>query len=100
MMNNVKRLCGGLLAALILGSVSVGCGTGSKTRPDATMLTDKDSRPAQAGVIPLKEGPAFPVDAKRRPIAMIDDGEDGRLGDRPGTLQAEGKPMQVQERKP
>jgi hypothetical protein len=85
--SSVRRLCGGCLAALTLSSLA-GCAARGKETPDATMLTDKDSTPRSQGVIRLQERSIFPVDEKRRPIAMVDDGEDRHLG----TRQADSKP--------
>ena len=61
---------------------------------DSAMLLDKEATPAAGGLVRLQEGPAFPVDDKERPFAVINDGDHrAPAGDKPISIQ-ESRPKQ------
>jgi hypothetical protein len=64
----------------------------TKGTADPAMLSDKEPIQTPGGLMRLQERPAFPVDDKKRPFAMIDDGA--------VRAPASGKPVSLQESSP
>jgi hypothetical protein len=100
MRKNVRSKSRRCVALLVVAatSVSLGCGTGATGKARTMMLSDDDRMRAQGGVIHVREQPAFPLDARQRPLAVLDDGEEVRGADRPSG--PDRAPRRLQERKP
>jgi hypothetical protein len=91
-MKNESRTSHVLLAVLIASLLS-GCShVESSARRAAEIQSDKEGRRGQYGLIHLRESPAFPVDDRKRPFAMIDDRTD--------KSRTSEKPMRIEESKP
>jgi hypothetical protein len=76
-----------LLASFLSGCVQV---EGNAKRA-GEIQSDKESLRGSYGLIHLRESPAFPVDEKKRPFAMIDDRTD--------RARASEKPIRIEESK-
>ena len=86
-------LSGALMAALLSACMHQES-KNVKGTADSAMLSDTEATPAPGGLVRLQEGPAFPVDHKEKPFALIDDGDDrAAAGDKPISIQ-ESRPKQ------
>ena len=91
-MNNAGRTSNVLLA-LVMASALSACAHEEGNVKSAEIQADKESLLAAGGLIHLQESPAFPVDDKKTPFAMMEDRtERARASDKPLRLDEPRKP--------